>query len=217
MIQRQKTWLFNNHIRRNLVLQAFLEACSTSLSSLTQLEELVLSYNKFKEGLPEVVGALKSLSELRLISCKLQDLPEFLSSLTHLKVLWLGENNFKQGFPEVIGSLTSLAKLFLNNCQLQDLPESLSKLSQLKELNITKNELKEVPGAVFHLTALTELDIRFNCELTKIDERAMALNKLQKLTCDGCLKLVSPPYGVCQEGIHTIREYFNAFRQGRKI
>ncbi|XP_067947165.1 malignant fibrous histiocytoma-amplified sequence 1 homolog [Watersipora subatra] len=140
-----------------------------------------------------------------------------LSSLTQLKGLALTGNNFKEGLPEVVGTLTTLTELLLDWCQLQDLPESLSKLSQLEELDISGNKLKEVPEAVFHLTELKELDISGNYELTKIDEKVMALNKLQMLNCYGCSKLISPPYAVCQDGIHAIREYFKVLSQGREI
>ncbi|XP_067947161.1 malignant fibrous histiocytoma-amplified sequence 1 homolog [Watersipora subatra] len=67
------------------------------------------------------------------------------------------------------------------------------------------------------LSQLEKLDISYNYELTKIDEKVMALNKLQKLYCHGCAKLISPPYAVCQDGIHAIREYFKALSQGREI
>ncbi|XP_067947146.1 uncharacterized protein [Watersipora subatra] len=203
---------------KELQLENIPENCQLeSLSSLTQLEMLWLSDNNFKEGLPEAVGALTSLAELYLGRCQLQDLPESLSSLTQLKELRLSVNNFKEGLPEVVGTLTSLTVLDLDRCQLQDLPESLSKLSQLEMLDISGNELKEVPEAVFHLTELKKLDISYNYELTKIDEKVMALNKLQMLNCDGCTKLISPPYTVCQDGIHAIQEYFKALNQGREI
>ncbi|XP_067946316.1 malignant fibrous histiocytoma-amplified sequence 1 homolog [Watersipora subatra] len=227
---------------KELQLENIPENCQLeSLSSLTQLEWLGLRDNNFKEGLPEVVGALTSLTWLHLICCQLQDLPESLSSLTQLKVLDLSFNNFKEGLPEVVGALTSLTELYLNSCQLQDLPDSLSSLTQLKLLWLSINNFKEgLPEVVGALTSLTrlrlyscqlqdlpdslsklsqleELDISYNYELTKIDEKVMALNKLQTLDCDGCTKLISPPYAVCQDGIDAIQEYFNALSQGREI
>ncbi|XP_067947185.1 malignant fibrous histiocytoma-amplified sequence 1-like [Watersipora subatra] len=212
-----------------------------SLSSLTQLERLYLSKNNFKEGLSEVVGALTSLTELYLNRCQLQDLPESLSSLTHLEVLELSYNNFKEGLPEAVGALTSLTELNLISCQLKDLPASLSSLTQLKklvlsynnfkeglseavgaltsltELNLNSCQLQDLPESLSKLSQLEKLNISMNYELTKIDEKVMALNKLQTLCCVGCTKLISPPYAVCRDGIHTIREYFKSLSQGKEI
>ncbi|XP_067946311.1 malignant fibrous histiocytoma-amplified sequence 1 homolog [Watersipora subatra] len=255
LTQLEWLWLSNNNFKEGLpevvgaltsLARLDLDSCQLhdlpeSLSSLTQLKELWLSRNNFKDGLPEAVGALTSLTELYLDSCQLQDLPESLSSLTQLERLYLSNNNFKEGLPEVVGTLTSLARLDLDSCQLHDLPESLSSLTQLKELWLRYNNFKEgLPEVVGTLTSLTELyldscqlqdlpeslsklsqlemlDISSNYELTKIDEKVMALNKLQTLNFYGCTKLISPPYAVCQDGIDAIQEYFNALSQGREI
>ena len=48
----------------------------SSLSKLSQLRELYLIYNNFREGLPSVIEELTSLEVLNLQWCKLQTLPD---------------------------------------------------------------------------------------------------------------------------------------------
>lgn len=47
-----------------------------SLSSLTQLKVLELSFNNFSDNLPSVITNITSLSHLHLSSCQLVDLPD---------------------------------------------------------------------------------------------------------------------------------------------
>ncbi|XP_067947170.1 leucine-rich repeat-containing protein 1-like [Watersipora subatra] len=161
---------------KELRLENIPENCQLeSISSLTQLKELGLSDNNFKEGLPEVVGTLTSLPRLYLDRCQLQSLPDFLSSLTQLNVLWLSGNNFEEGLPGVVGALTYLTELYLDSCQLQDLPEFLSFLTQLKVLVLSDNNFKEgLPEVVGALTSLSKLHLN-RCQLQDLPESSARL------------------------------------------
>ena len=47
----------------------------SSISKLSQLRELHLSYNELTESLPSVIGELTRLEELYLPQCNIKDLP----------------------------------------------------------------------------------------------------------------------------------------------
>ena len=52
-----------------------------SLTKLYQLTTLHLDKNDFSKGMPEVIGHMTSLKVLRMINCKLNDLPQRLVDL----------------------------------------------------------------------------------------------------------------------------------------
>ena len=52
-----------------------------SLTKLYQLTTLHLDKNDFSKGMPDVIGQMTSLKVLRMINCKLNDLPQRLVDL----------------------------------------------------------------------------------------------------------------------------------------
>ena len=131
-----------------------------SIASLTQLQELKLSYNQLRE-LPEALASLTQLRQLDLFNNQLTELPEALASLTELQQLSLFNNQLRE-LPEALASLTQLQLLDLSDNQLRELPEALGSLTQLQRLDLSNNQLRELPEALASLTELQRLDLKNN-------------------------------------------------------
>ncbi|XP_067940460.1 malignant fibrous histiocytoma-amplified sequence 1 homolog [Watersipora subatra] len=194
---------------RKLTLQGCeLNSLPESFSKLTQLEELDLSYNDFSGKLPDVFGSLSNLRKLTLQGCELDSLPKSFSKLTQLEELDLSYNDFSGELPDVFGDLGNLKMLNLKGCGLVSLPKSLRNCDQLEESDCSDNKLTKIPFCVFKMENLRTLNISGNRNLTKIDEKILNLQHLTSLNCDRCFNLVSPPYGVCEQGLAAIKSFF---------
>ncbi|XP_067940451.1 malignant fibrous histiocytoma-amplified sequence 1 homolog [Watersipora subatra] len=181
-----------------------------TFSKLTRLEELELSENSFSSGLPDVFGDLGNLKMLILESCELPSLPESLSELTKLEYLDLSNGEYSTmglsdnwEFPEEPRLVYQTVWLHLQN--------------QSEQSNCNDNKLSEIPSCVFKMKNLRTLDIRNNQNLTTIDEKILNLKHLIGLKCIGCFSLVSPSYGVCQQGITAIKSYFEDLTSEQQV
>ncbi len=100
---------------------------------MSQLKLLYLS-NNYINILPESLGKLDLLTELRLGDNLLNTLPESIGNLTSLRRLDIG-NNPIQRIPDSITSLRNLSSLFLKGIN-KDL-SSLIKILKQKKVSIT--------------------------------------------------------------------------------
>lgn len=96
-----------------------------SLSKLTQLKVVNLSYNKLRE-LPPFVLSLPSLTELNLSVNSITEIPEGIGQLTQLKQLELDFNDL-QRLPASIRALTNLVKLDCSGNALDETSEAIYK------------------------------------------------------------------------------------------
>lgn len=110
---------------------------------LTNLRDLRLQDNALR-GLPTFLGNLSMVDMLLLSHNKLRELPTSLGNLTRLKILDL-ENNQLRVLPTWLGNLTELERLLLENNRLETLPASMTKLISLKELYLKGNPIDHVP------------------------------------------------------------------------
>jgi predicted DNA-binding WGR domain protein len=135
-------------------------ALPESISELSQLKSLNLTYCYSFAKLPLSIGNLEALEILNLAHCyQLTVLPESIHQLRNLKVLNLGYCNQLKKLPESIGQLQNLEVLNLGNCrQLEYLPESIGQLKKLKKL-VLSNFQGEIPDALFDLPQIEELEI----------------------------------------------------------
>ncbi|CAL9020807.1 unnamed protein product [Prunus brigantina] len=115
-----------------------------------------------------VLGSLDglcSLGELDLSDCGLceGDLPNDIGCLSYLKELKLSRNNFV-GLPASIGCLSKLELFWVNGCQkLQELPD-LSKLISLVDIDIAGcTSLKMLPHLSSNCSLVDICYRRFNC------------------------------------------------------
>ena len=130
------------------------------IAGLTQLKELILTHNNFKQ-LAKEIGMLKNLQRLDLqknLFCTLQ--PDIFK-LTQLKELNLEENECKQ-LPKEIGMLVSLQRLNLKKNRFSTLPHELFKLVELIELDLSNNRLLAIPPEIANLRQLVELKLSGN-------------------------------------------------------
>jgi len=124
-----------------------------------------LSNNKLTGPIPESIGSLPSLEDLRLNQNELTGtIPKSIGSLINLDRLYLYQNEFTGTIPGSIGSLINLDYLYLNGNKLTGtIPESIGSLVSLKIMKLSNNKLRgTIPRAIGNLPKLEELDLGEN-------------------------------------------------------
>ncbi|TFF90049.1 MAG: TIR domain-containing protein [Promethearchaeota archaeon] len=148
-------------------------------------------YNCCLKSLPESIGNLRMLNNLRCKRNQIEKLPESFGRLTSLRTLdfsvdnqHLEENNRLKLLPNSFGNLTSLEVLNLSDNKLKSLPDSFGRLSSLKELKLEDNKLELLPTSIGNLKSLEKLDLGGNC-LTELPESIGNLESLKTLILGG--------------------------------
>jgi Leucine-rich repeat (LRR) protein len=165
----QFLYLGHNHIR---------EISEALCSGWSRLGYLNLSENELST-LPETLGAMLKLVELRLYNNNIDTLPESIGKLSRLQELHLDHNRIVV-LPQSIGELHALKELRLANNALTSLPASIDGLTNLRRLDLRDNRLASLPDAIGRLPQLTHLDLRGNA-LISLPEGISTLPQLQKL------------------------------------
>ena len=125
---------------------------------MRKLRVLYVENNRL-EFLPEEIGDLESLEEMRLGQNQLVSLPESIGKLKNLVVLKLTYNSLRS-IPESISECTNLGFLYLNRNNMEELPESMSQLSRLKEIHLRgAGPLLQVPESMCSLRYLELISI----------------------------------------------------------
>lgn len=125
------------------------------------------------------VFTLTALTELRITSAGLAELPEAIAALEQLECLVLDHNQLTT-LPESIGRLARLRRLDARGNRLERLPESIGDLAALESLDLRDNELTTLPESIGRLARLDDLDLSDNA-LTALPESLGALSALEKL------------------------------------
>jgi Leucine-rich repeat (LRR) protein len=145
--------------------------------------------------------------EVLSISCleSLQSLPDSIGKLTRLKELRIDSGNgcsMNPLLPETIGNLRSLERLILYGAQdprtvghhrgpqpvnRHKFPHSMSQLKNVVYLDLGRNGLEEIPSFVKDLPKLRELRFEFNMKLKEVPAFLSNLPELTtlKLNADG--------------------------------
>ncbi|XP_062079935.1 receptor-like protein 35 [Humulus lupulus] len=133
-----------------------------SLGNLCNLQELVLSYNKFNSTLCDVIG--------RLIGCA-----------NNLEILDLNSNQFEGPLPNISTFSSYLRHLDASNNKLNGtLPEGIGELQQLKYLDLSSNSFTgALPKSIGKLQHLRNLDLSSNTFIGLVTE--VHFQKLSKL------------------------------------
>ncbi|GAB2593004.1 leucine-rich repeat domain-containing protein [Spirosoma areae] len=148
------------------------------IGQLTQLTELRVE-NRLLGQLPATIGSLNNLTQLTLNACGLDSLPASIGQLTALTELFLPGNKFRQ-LP-ALGQLQALRELTVSNNQLTALPDDIGQLTQLTTLNADQNKLTQLPASVVRLVNLQRLSVSNN-QLERLPDALGNLHKLHWLT-----------------------------------
>ena len=163
------------------------------LSELHTLDNLNLSGNSFKAGLPDSMRNLQNLETLDISSCMLQGFPLVLNKLRKLKMLNI-EGNQVVSLSESLENLRNLKTLNVSNCGLTEFPEVLCKLKSLTALDIAGNNITvsivkgfpgtdrrlDLPDTLENLTNLKTLNVS-KCGLREFPEVLCKLKSLNAL------------------------------------
>ncbi|GAB4046550.1 leucine-rich repeat domain-containing protein [Spirosoma litoris] len=162
-----------NNFRDNRTYQ--LPDCIGQLDQLTELRLESISFNR----LPAQISALHRLQKLSLSNCKLDSLPASVGQLTALEELLL-QGNRLQSLP-FIGQLKGLRQLHLSNNQLSVLPDDISQLTQLNEIDVSQNKLTQFPNSLARLVNLQNLNLGNN-QLEQLPDDIGKLRRLKVLS-----------------------------------
>lgn len=166
--------------------------------------------------LPDELGALERLVELRLTGQKLESLPESIGNLHGLRQLDVSDNQLR-ALPDAVGKLIGMQLLDASGNRLSALPKTLTDLRELETLRLGANHLTTLPPSIARLTNLRTLDLgsqetlahlqrlgpsrraskrRPNNRLTQLPSEIGSLPKLQRLfICAN--RLTSLPATLC--------------------
>ncbi|KAG6639437.1 hypothetical protein CIPAW_10G100300 [Carya illinoinensis] len=138
-----------------------------SILNALELIMLDLSHNSFSSSIPEaIVGNLStSLQRLYLYDCNIKgNIPEEIGNLSNLIDLRLFHNELGGPVPTTIGRLHMLQGLVLYGNRLKgSIPYTLCHLGSLDTLSLSGNELYgHILACIDNITSLRTLDLGFN-------------------------------------------------------
>ncbi len=128
------------------------------IENLTELESFTF-YGGI-ENLDSSISTLTNLEELNLAGNTMTELPFDISSLTQLRILDLHANKLKK-IPSQLFDLPNLEIINLSNNNLTEIPSDIIKLTRLKELDVSHNKLITLPDELQH-TEIEKIDIETN-------------------------------------------------------
>lgn len=178
--------------QRNLQLNRFdldsLPQEISKLQSLSTLKRIDLSHNNFT-FLPPEIGLLTSLQELKLcLNLRIPfTLPEELGQLSALVNLKVSGNSLEK-LPEAIADLSSLRILDVSNNNLQALPSDMGNLQRLGKLRADNNELARLPSNI--ALTLSHMSLSYNSTLAQEPnwfDSISLLTNLTQLELRGCM------------------------------
>ncbi|XP_025115858.1 LOW QUALITY PROTEIN: protein flightless-1 homolog [Pomacea canaliculata] len=179
----------------------------TSLDTLTNLQDVDLSYNDLPR-VPEALYKLESLRRLNLSNNEITELSLMIDVWVNLETLNLSRNKLT-ALPVSIHKLVSLRKLYLNcnqldfegipanmgklhdleifsaaNNNLEMIPEGLCRCGKLKKLILNSNRLITLPDILHLLPELETLDVRDNPDLVMPPKPAEMRNSMEYYNID---------------------------------
>jgi Leucine-rich repeat (LRR) protein len=121
----------------------------------TRVTKIHLQFNFLTGDIPESIGDLTALQELRLSSNNITSIPETIGDLISLEIFWLGWTKIPS-VPESFGNLSNLKELHLGQISppLTSLPDSFCNLESLEWLALGGNNLTNLPSCFGQLTSL---------------------------------------------------------------
>ncbi|OVA03041.1 Leucine-rich repeat [Macleaya cordata] len=147
------------------------------ISSLYNLQTMVLHHCKQVLKLLENIGSLKNLRHLDLSQIdELEILPDSITNLYNLRTLDLSYNFGLEALPTNVGALKHLRCLDISSIGISELPDSITKLYNLRMLKLSI--LQELPRDIGELKHLRCLDLSCT-EIKELPESCTKLNNLE--------------------------------------
>ncbi len=143
----------------------------------------VVGLNLSKTGmtvLPDAVGSLTELSDLRVERNTLRELPSFIGRCTKLDTFYVGDNALTT-LPAEIGDCSSLTFLSTGGNSLRELPDEIGKLRKLYHFSMQRNRLTTLPSSIGDLAALRDLYLANNL-ISSLPSSITRLDKIRTLT-----------------------------------
>jgi len=130
----------------------------------TRMTGLILDGNQFEGTLPDDVGEMTGLLDLRISDNKFSGSINVLSNLQNLETLHLANNEFTGSIPEMFDELFRLHELVLpNNKFTGTIPNTLTHLQLLKTLNLDANMFEgTLPPGLGLLTDAITISLKGN-------------------------------------------------------
>lgn len=185
-----------------------LSSLPDEIGHLQLLKVLDLS-NNFFTTLPLCVTKLKNLVRLYISDGVLETLCKDIKNLANLERLQL-TNNRLTALPGELFELVNLKKLHLNVNQLSSIDDNIGKLVHLEYLVLNQNKLTRLPDTIGKMSKLSYLNLHENL-LTRLPESIANLMNVETLLVENN-PLQVPPVHVCNQGIPSIKNYFQAMR-----
>ena len=146
------------------------------------------------EKIPEFVGNMGCLQELKLDGTGIKELPSSVEGLIGLTSLSLAYCDDLVCLPSAICSLKSLESLDLSWClKIDKLPKNLGNVKGLKVLKLSGTAIEELPSSIEHLTSLTLLTFNKCKNLMCLPNSIFSLKLGNSLDLAGCSKFDNLP------------------------
>lgn len=177
---------------------------SPDIKNLTDLEELIIDDNSFKEYvfepldpnnldqvnttpiliLPDELGRLEKFSILSLRKNNLKTLPENIRKLNKLERIYLSENEFET-IPNPICALESLTLIDLSDNLIKTITnDEFKNFKILESLILDENKLEEFPESILNSKNIKDLSLAKN-KIKTISSGIVALIDLEELNLEG--------------------------------
>jgi Leucine-rich repeat (LRR) protein len=131
----------------------------------SQLSFFLAFDNELTGNLPASLSNLSALSLLDLSYNQISSLiPESIMTLRNLRMLDFSMNNMSGHVPKQIATLSSLERLFLHDNKFSGvLPNNLGNLTRMQYIGLSYNQFSSgVPSSIFYLDNLVLLDLSHN-------------------------------------------------------
>ncbi len=172
----------------------------SEIGNLINLETLLLTgpdlsfHAPLLEGLPETLGQLENLRDLRIKHLRLTSLPRSITNLRKLLSINLEGNSLDEEAIKLIAEIRSLKELNLPSNNLNTIPDSIRNLEKLETIDLARNSLTtEEVAKLGVLSSLTWLNLQDNQELTQLPDELRNLEMLEVLVLEGCSNLEALP------------------------
>lgn len=189
---------FYNFFKDPYFAEQVAEAMGKNPANAITQEELVNFTGKievflFPKSL-DGIGYLKSITELSVAKCPVEEIPSEISNCKKLKRLDLLKAYSLKKLPESIGELTELEYLNLSLTQVDKLPVSIGNLTKLKYLYASSIPLTSLPENIGCCENLLILDLH-STKITKIPDSITNLKSLKSLDL-GYTKITALPENI---------------------